>query len=77
MKRLVLTTRDSSAGGIGAAGLADFVIVLGRRLVWGPPLSQAQLGAYFMARTTQEAASTGKITRPRGRWKGQAARISG
>jgi hypothetical protein len=54
MRRLVLTTDSSAAGGIGAAGLADFVIVLERRLVWGPPLSQAQYGAYFTARTTRE-----------------------
>jgi hypothetical protein len=54
MRRLVLTTDSSAAGGIGAAGLADFVIVLGRRLVWGPPLSQAQLDAYFTAQAAQE-----------------------
>jgi len=52
MKRLILTT--SGAGNIGAARLADFVITLGRRLVWGPPLSQAQLDASFAARTPQE-----------------------
>jgi hypothetical protein len=51
---LVLTTDSSGSGAIGAAGLADFVIVFERRLVWGPPLSQAQLDAYFTARTTQE-----------------------
>jgi hypothetical protein len=35
-------------------GLADFVVSLWHRLVWGPPLSQAQLDAFFAARTTQE-----------------------
>jgi hypothetical protein len=54
MRRLILTTDTSSAGGIGAVGLADFVITLERRLVWGPPLSQAQLDTYFTQRTVQE-----------------------
>jgi hypothetical protein len=54
MKRLILTTDGSGAGGIGAAGLADFVVTLGRRLVWGPPLSRAQVDAFFAARTTLE-----------------------
>lgn len=54
MKRLILTTDTSSAGGIGAVGLADFVITLERRLVWGSPPSQTQCDAYFTARTTQE-----------------------
>jgi hypothetical protein len=53
MTRLVLTTDSSGAGNIGAAGLADFVISLERRLVWGPPLSQAELTKYFAPRTTQ------------------------
>jgi hypothetical protein len=35
MKRLILTTDDSGAGCIKVAGLADFAITLGRRLVWG------------------------------------------
>lgn len=50
MKRLILTTDSSGAGSIGAARLADLVIVLERRLVWGPPLSQAQLDAFFEVR---------------------------
>lgn len=54
MKRLVLTTSDSGAGGIGAAGLADFVVTLGRRLVWGPPPSRVQLETFFIRRETQE-----------------------
>jgi hypothetical protein len=64
MKRLVLTTDSSGAGGIAAAGLADFVIVLERRLVWGLPLSQVQSDAYFTAWTTQEVGRTGRIIRP-------------
>src|ERR1700746_1545084 len=55
IKRLVLTTNDSGSGNIGAAGLADFVIVLSRRLVWGPPLSQVQLDGYFAPRAAQAA----------------------
>jgi hypothetical protein len=55
MKRLILTTDTSGAGGIGAVGLANFTITLERRLVWGPPLSQAQLDGYFAPRTTQAA----------------------
>ena len=54
MKRLILTTDSSGAGSIGAARLADIVIALERRLVWGPPLSQAQLGAFFTARGSQD-----------------------
>jgi hypothetical protein len=54
MKRLILTTSDSAAGAIGAARFADFRITLGRRLVWGPLPSDAQLDAFFAAQTTQE-----------------------
>jgi hypothetical protein len=54
MKRLILTTDTSGAGSIGAAGLADFVISLERRLVWGPPLSRQQCDAYFAARTAHK-----------------------
>jgi hypothetical protein len=50
MARLILTTDSSGAGSIGAARLADFVITLERRLVWRPPLSQAQLDAFFEVR---------------------------
>jgi hypothetical protein len=53
MKPLVLTTDNSSAGHIDAAGLANFTITLERRLVWGPPLSQVHLDAYFAPRTTR------------------------
>ena len=54
MKRLILTTDASGAGSIGAARLADLVITLERRLVWGPPLSQAQLDAFFAVRGSQD-----------------------
>ena len=53
MKRLILTTSDSGAGNIGAAGLADFTVTLGQRLVSSPPLSKAQLAGYFVARATE------------------------
>jgi hypothetical protein len=53
MKRLILTTDISGAGGIKFAGLADVVIPLQRRLVWGAPPTEAQLETFFAARTTQ------------------------
>lgn len=54
MTRLILTTDQSAAGGLKAAGLADIAITLARRVVWGPLPSEAQLEAFFAARTTQE-----------------------
>jgi hypothetical protein len=53
MKRLVLTTDGSGGGSIGAADLADFVVALGRRLVWGPLPSPAQLESFFAKRERQ------------------------
>jgi hypothetical protein len=54
MTRLILTSDQSAAGGLKAAGLADVAITLARRVVWGPLPSEAQLEAFFAARTTQE-----------------------
>jgi hypothetical protein len=54
MTRLILTTDQSAAGGLKAAGLADVAITLARRVVWGPLPSEAQLEAFFAAHTTQE-----------------------
>ena len=54
MKRLVLTTDYSGAGNLVAARLANFTVTLGRQLVWGPLPSDAQLAAFFAARTTQQ-----------------------
>ena len=36
MTRLIVTTDSSTAGAIQQAGLADLVIAIERRLVWGP-----------------------------------------
>jgi len=43
MTRLILTTDDSGAGSLRAAGIADIVIPFGIRFVWGPPPTDAEL----------------------------------
>src|SRR5437899_10580043 len=53
MRRLIVTTDSSIAGAIQQAGLADLVIAIERRLVWGPLPSAAQRDAFFAPRTTQ------------------------
>lgn len=53
MTRLIVTTDSSTAGAIQIAGLADLVIAIERRLVWGPMPSAAELDAFFAPRTTQ------------------------
>ena len=53
MTRLIVTTDSSIAGAIQEAGLADLVIAIERRLVWGPLPSAAELDAFFAPRTTQ------------------------
>jgi hypothetical protein len=53
MTRLIVTTDSSIAGAIQQAGLADLVIAIERRLVWGPLPSAAQRDAFFAPRTTQ------------------------
>lgn len=53
MTRLIVTTDSSTAGGIQRAGLADLVIAIEHRLVWGPLPSDAELEAFFAPRTTQ------------------------
>jgi len=45
MTRLILTTSDSGAGGLRQTGLADIVVPLGFRFVWGPLPSDAELAA--------------------------------
>jgi hypothetical protein len=54
MTRLVLTTDSSTAGALECAGLGDLVIAIERRLVWGALPSEAQLGAFFAARASQD-----------------------
>jgi hypothetical protein len=53
MIRLIVTTDSSTAGAIQRAGLADLVIAIERRLVWGPLPSGAELEAFFAPRTSQ------------------------
>ena len=53
MTRLIVTTDSSTAGAIQQAGLADLVIAIERRLVWGPLPTDAELDAFFAPRTTQ------------------------
>lgn len=53
MTRLIVTTDSSLAGALRRAGLADLVIAIERRLVWGPLPSDAELEAFFAPRTTQ------------------------
>ncbi len=53
MTRLIVTTDSSAAGAIQRAGLADLVIAIERRLVWGPLPSDAELEAFFAPRRSQ------------------------
>lgn len=53
MTRLIVTADSSAAGAIQRAGLADLVIAIERRLVWGPPPSDAECEAFFSRRTMQ------------------------
>ena len=53
MMRLIVTTDSSTAGAIQRAGLAELVIAIERRLVWGQLPSDAELEAFFAPRTTQ------------------------
>jgi hypothetical protein len=57
MTRLILTADSSAAGGLKEAGRADLAIAIEPRLVWGPPLSDAELAAFLAARTTQKPGS--------------------
>ena len=45
MTRLILTSSDSGAGCLLGARIADIVIPLGFRLVWGAPPTDAELEA--------------------------------
>ncbi|MCK1745564.1 hypothetical protein IVA80_33575 [Bradyrhizobium sp. 139] len=53
MTQLIVTTDSSTAGAIQRAGLADLVIAIERRLVWGPLPSNAELDAFFAPRGKQ------------------------
>jgi hypothetical protein len=54
MKRLILTTSDSAAGGLLEAKVADCVVPLGPRFVWGPLPSQTELETVLSSRSTTE-----------------------
>lgn len=53
MTRLIVTTDSSAAGAIQQAGLADLVIAIEHRLVWGPLPSKTECDAFFSPRTAQ------------------------
>jgi hypothetical protein len=57
MQRLILTTNDSGAGGLVEAGLANCVIPLGPRFVWGPLPSQAEIETLLSSRSARHEAS--------------------
>jgi hypothetical protein len=57
MKRLILTSSDSGAGGLIGARLADCVIPLGLRFVWGQLPSQIELETLLSARSAMHEAS--------------------
>jgi hypothetical protein len=54
MKRLILTNNSSAAGYLRMAGLADVLIGLDRRFIWGPLPSDAELTTSFEAPKEQQ-----------------------
>jgi hypothetical protein len=67
MTRLILTADSSSAGCVVSAGLADLVIAIELRMVWGAQRSDAELAAFLEARTTQGPDSSWLYSQPRQR----------
>jgi hypothetical protein len=57
MKRLILTTTDSGAGGLRRAGLADCVGAFGMRFVWGQLPSEIDLETWLSPRSVKHEAS--------------------
>jgi hypothetical protein len=55
MTRLILTTDDSGAGSLRAAGIADIVLAFGTRFVWGPPPTDAELASFLGPRSTKRS----------------------
>jgi hypothetical protein len=51
MKRLILTSSHSGAGGLMETGLADCVIPFGLRFVWGPLPSRIELETWLSSRS--------------------------
>ena len=52
--RLILTTEGSGAGALKQAGLADIVVPLGFKLVWGPLPPDAELATLFAPRAPEQ-----------------------
>lgn len=57
MKRLILTSSDSGAGGLIGAGLADCVVPLGLRFVWGQLPSRSELETWLSSRSAMHEVS--------------------
>jgi hypothetical protein len=57
VKRLILTTTDSGAGGLRRAGLADCVGAFGMRFVWGELQSEIHLETWLSPRSTKHDVS--------------------
>jgi len=55
MMRLIVTTDSSTAGAVRLAGLANVVIVVECRLVFGPLPSAAEFNAFFAPRNTRSS----------------------
>lgn len=54
MKKLILTTSDSGAGALKVAGLADCVIDIGWRFVWGKLRPPAELETWLSSRRPED-----------------------
>ena len=65
MTRLILTADDASAGALRRSGLADLVVPILHRFVWGPLPPDAELSAYLAHRTARTRS---------GHWLGFASR---
>jgi hypothetical protein len=57
VKRLILTTSDSGAGGLRRAGLADCIGAFGMRFVWGELRSAIHLDTWLSPRSTKHDVS--------------------
>ncbi|MFK4506228.1 hypothetical protein LPJ38_30935 [Bradyrhizobium daqingense] len=66
VKRLILTTDSSAAGALQRAGLADLVIAIEHRLVWGPLPSEEELEAFLRRVRCSLEAFIGWTTRRHG-----------
>jgi hypothetical protein len=76
MMRLIVTTDSSTAGAIQRAGLADLVIAIERRLVWGPLPSDVELDAFLRHAPSSHMAFIGWMIRRAGVSKDRVRRIA-